>query len=132
MRKLKKIIWITLLLWLLPIVVFWLLLRNAHQPMLFFLIVYAWYPILACVISYKLASNNYLGVWKWISPVAFGLLNASVFYLTYGITNVLSMSNVAWDDMGNVVMNAVASIIGLGIGVAMKHLDQSFKKVQKL
>jgi len=130
MKETRKLVWIAILLWILPIVAFWLLFRIAYEPMLFLLIVYAWYPIIACVISYRIASKNYFGVWKWLSPVAFGVLNASVYYLTYGITNALSMSNVAWDDKSNLVISAIASIIGLGIGLLIKSPDKRLERKQ--
>lgn len=110
------------LVWFIPIVLFWLVLRVV--PMLFFMLVYAWYPILGGIISYKLVTNSRIGKWKYLSPIGMGCINCSVFYITYGITNMLSMSNVAWDDLGIFILNAIGSAIGLLAGIVMTKLSK--------
>lgn len=103
-----------MIVWMIPVVLFWLVLREA--PMLFFLIAYIWYPLLASRVSYEIVSRHDLPIWKWFVPPVICVLNMFVFYVTYAITNALGMSKVAWDNAGIFVLNAIGAVIGLGIG----------------
>lgn len=109
-----------LIAWFIPILLFWIVLKDI--PMLFFIILYTWYPVLGGIISYKLVMNDQLRKWRYLSPIGLGYINCGVFYVTYGITNVLSMSNVAWDDFGNFILNTLSSIIGLIIGIVVYNI----------
>lgn len=108
---------IAIIAWLFPVVLFWIVLRVV--PMLFFLIAYTWYPLLAGTISYVIASRTNWPIWKWSVPLIICVLNILVFYMTYAITNALGMSKVAWDNTYIFTLNAIGAGIGLGIGAGV-------------
>lgn len=114
------------ILWFIPIILFWLILMGA--PMLYLIIVYTWYPLLAGLISYKLVIGFDLGIKKWGLPIVLGFINSTVCYLTYGITNYLSMSKVGWSDRDNFISNAVVALIGVIVGLWRVHLEKNARK----
>ena len=109
MKIINKNVWIALFFWLLPIISFWFYFAYQHVPILYILIVVVWYPFWTCIVSYFIARGNRFGKWQWAFPLIFGLLNRSVYYLTFGISNALSISKVDIDDIGTLMARTIIS-----------------------
>lgn len=111
-----RVLLIYLLIWIFPIAIFWSF-KGGINPMLYYIVfLYGWYPISACVMSYKIGKCDCLGKLKRLSPVFIGVMNGLVWCLTYGVANTLVSGNLNPPEMADILFHIAFAVIGFVIG----------------
>ena len=114
--NLKDII-IYIILWSILIILFWVLLRYFANPFIvYILLYYVGYPIMATVFSYRLFKKSNGSSLRWLLISLVVALNGSAWYITYGLTNMLGESNIASPGIEHIIINVIAVAIGLVAG----------------
>lgn len=128
----KKLLCTWLLVWLIPIAIFWIF-KGIINPMLYSIVfLYGWYPISACVISYLIGERDYFGKLKWIAPILIGVMNGLVWCVTFGLANTLSSGNLNPPHMEDILFHTVPAIIGFVVGVVMRLIMKPAEKERKI
>lgn len=124
-----RILLLYLLLWMFPIAIFWIF-KGIINPMLYSIVfLYGWYPISACVFSYIIGKRDYWGKLKWLLPVIIGVLNGLDWWLTFALANTLLTGNLNLPHIEDILLNIVASAIGLAIGVTVFYIGNRRKAI---
>lgn len=131
-RNLSQIILIATYLgiWAFALIVFWFFISASDA--MGYSIVFLWIilPVATLVISLLIGKNNYLGKQKWLLPIAFGVMHTLAEYATFSVKNMITIEfvriNIPHFEM--ILIGALFSAIGLGIGSLIYHIKSDRKK----
>lgn len=131
-RNLSQIILIATYLgiWTFALIVFWFFISPSDA--MGYSLVFLWIvlPVATLVISLLIGKNNYLGKQKWLLPIAFGVMHMLAEYATFSVRNMIAIEftriNVPQFEM--ILIGALFSAIGLGIGSFIYHIKSNRKK----
>ncbi len=120
-----RILLVYLLIWLIPIIVFWCFIYALGAMLYSIVFQIGWYLFFAFIISYIVGRKNYWSVWKWVSPLFIGVLNALCWNLTFDIIGNHTFSEI---QFASVRQNTVAAAIGLLLGVTVRVIANKIKR----
>lgn len=109
--------------WILCVLTFWLLTGPADGFGYGLLAFYVVLPIATFLSSFFIGKNNFWGKWKWICPLVFGIMNMLAGYVTFKLANMVTVHVFRMPDFGDILPEAVVSLLGIGIGIAVKRLN---------
>lgn len=123
MKKKNKLITAYLLVWIVSLIVFWCLISGSDAMAFALLFLYIIIPITTFIVSLLIGKNGYWDKAKWLTPLAFGAMYMLAEYATFSLKNMITISferiNVPHFEL--ILIGAVISVIGLGIGAALKQ-----------
>lgn len=116
--------------WAFVLVVFWFFTEPTDA--LGYSLVFLWIilPVATLVISLLIGINNHFGKQKWFLPIAFGFMHMLAGYATFSVKNMISINftRINTPDFDIMLLGALFSIIGLGIGSLVCHIKYRVKK----
>lgn len=71
---------------------------------------------------YLFAADWYWGNRKWLFPLAFGIMYMLAEYATFSAANMISFSKINAPEFSMILIGAIISAIGLGIGATINNL----------
>ncbi len=77
-------------------------------------------PVTTFVVSLMIGKNDYMGEWKWISVIAFGIMYMLSEYATFSAANMAAFDKVNIPELGMIPAGAMISLIGMGIGMIIR------------
>lgn len=116
--------------WAFALIVFWFFISGSDA--LGYSLVFLWIilPVATFVISLLIGKNNHWSKGKWLTPITFGIMHMLAEYATFSVRNMISISftriNVPQFEL--ILIGAVVSAIGLGIGSLAYHIKSKDKK----
>ncbi len=122
-RFAKLIIIISYLaIWAIALIAFWFF-TDASDAMGYGLM-YLWVllPVTTFVLSLLIGLNDYWGRLKWVSAVTFGVMYMLAEYATFSAANMNTFGTINAPSFEMVLIGAIISAIGLGIGTAVKRV----------
>ena len=118
MKKQTILTAVYLAVWILSLMVFWIFMDGSDAIAYSLIFLYTLLPLTTLGVSFLIGKNNFFGKGKWASPVFFGLMLMLAEYLTFSLSNMISISfariNVPSAEL--FFAGAVVSLLGLGIG----------------
>mgnify|MGYP005809081429 FL=1 len=109
-----------LVIWAAAIIAFWFL--GSGSDAMGYSLVYLWIllPVTTFVVSLLIGKNDYMGEWKWLSFIAFGIMYMLSEYATFGAANMAAFDKVNIPELGMIPAGAMISLIGMGIGMIIR------------
>ncbi len=124
----KFILIITYLaIWAISLIVFWFFISDSDAMGYSIMFFWVLLPVTSFVLSLLIGKNDYWGKWKWISAVVFGIMYMLAEYATFSAANMISFNNINRPQFDMILIGAVISIVGLGIGVGINYLESRTK-----
>lgn len=107
--------------WAFALIVFWFFTSgsDAFGYSLMFLLILL--PVTTLVISILIGKNDYWGKYKWVTPIAFGVMYMLAEYATFSAANMASFDKINRPDFAMILGGAIISSVGLGIGTAIRR-----------
>lgn len=104
--------------WILSLMVFWIFMEGSDAIAYSLIFLYTLLPLTTFGLSFLIGKNNFFGKWRWASPVFFGLMLMLAEYLTFSLSNMISISfaRINAPSVELFIAGAVVSLLGLGIG----------------
>lgn len=105
-----------LAIWAFALITFWFFTDGSDA--MGYSLVFLWIvlPVSTFVVSFLIGKNNYCGKWKWLMPIAFGIMHMLAEYSTFSVANMISFDKINIPDFEMILGGAIISIIGLCIG----------------
>ena len=75
-----------------------------------------------------MGKNHHLGKGKWLTPIAFGAMHMLAEYATFSVRNMIAFAKINMPRFELILIGAVISGIGLGIGGLAHHIQSNRKK----
>lgn len=108
--------------WTISLASFWLFSRgDALGHTIMFL--YGVLPVTTFVISLLIGKNNYWGKWKWACAAVLGVMYMLADYMTFRAANMIAFGKVNIPELEMIIVGAIISLLGIMIGVAVRHLQ---------
>lgn len=106
--------------WAAAVIAFWFL--GSGSDAMGYSLVYLWIlmPVTTFVVSLLIGKNDYMGEWKWISVIAFGIMYMLSEYATFSAANMAAFDKVNIPELGMIPAGAMISLIGMGIGMIIR------------
>lgn len=118
-----------LVIWAFALIVFWLI--SAPSDAMAYSLMFLWFllPVTTFVISLLLGKNGFWGKRRWFATVAFGVMYMLAEYATYSLANMISnsFSKINMPDFKMVLIGAIISAVGMGIGVLLSRAKSDKK-----
>lgn len=123
-NKLSKLILIIsyLVIWAISLIVFWFFTSSSDAMGYSVMFLWILLPVTTFVYSLLIGKNNYWGNWKWLFPLGFGVMYMLAEYATFSTANMISFSKINAPEFSMILIGAIISAIGLGIGAAINNL----------
>ena len=108
--------------WAASLIAFWFF--SSGSDAMGYSIIFLWVllPVTTFVISLLIGKNNHFGKWKWLSAFAFGVMYMLAEYATFSTANMIAFDKINVPHFGMILTGAIISIVGLGIGSAIKRI----------
>lgn len=107
--------------WAFSILVFWLGCDGSDAMGYSLVFLCLVLPIATFVVSLLIGKNGHWGKWKWAVPIVFAVMYMLAEYATFDLANMIAFSKINIPHLEMLAVGAACSLIGLGIGVAVKH-----------
>lgn len=109
-----------LVIWAAAIIAFWFL--GSGSDAMGYSLVYLWIllPVTTFVVALLIGKNDYMGEWKWLSVIAFGIMYMLSEYATFGAANMAAFAEVNIPELGMIPAGAMISLIGMGVGMIIR------------
>lgn len=128
-KKLSLTILIALYLgiWAFALIVFWFFISGGDA--MGYSLVFLWIvlPVTTLAVSALIGRNDHMGKWKWAAPLAFGTMHMLAEYATFSTANMIQngFSRINPLQFELLLMGAIVSLTGLGIGSFMRRIKRS-------
>lgn len=110
-----------LAIWSISLASFWLFYKGdalGHSIIFLYIIL----PITTLVLSFIIGKNNYWGKWKWVSPIAFGVMYMLADYTTFSLSNMIAFEKFNMPQFGMIPAGAIVSVLGMCMGFGIYWL----------
>lgn len=107
-----------LLIWAICIGVFWIF-SSMDEGFYSIVFLFVTVPVLIFITSFLIGKNDYWGMYKWCSPILFGLTYMLSEYFTFSMANNLTFHRTNSPEWMMIVNGAVVSLVGIVIGLAV-------------
>lgn len=123
-NKLSKLILIIsyLVIWAISLIVFWFFTSSSDAMGYSVMFLWILLPVTTFVYSLLIGKNNYWENRKWLFPLGFGVMYMLAEYATFSAANMISFSKINAPEFSMILIGAIISAIGLGIGAAINNL----------
>lgn len=123
-NKLSKLILIIsyLVIWAISLIVFWFFTSSSDAMGYSVMFLWILLPVTTFIYSLLIGKNNYWGNRKWLFPLGFGIMYMLAEYATFSAANMISFSKINAPEFSMILIGAIISAIGLGIGAAINNL----------
>ena len=126
----KKFICKCIIAWLFPVVYFWLF-KGAINPIVYSLVLlHGWYNAFSVVVSFIIGKHDYFGIFKWLTPLVIGVMNAMTHPATFGLLNDINTGifDSIGIDVNEVINHVILSVVGLVAGVIIRFIVNRAKE----
>lgn len=131
MKKHLKGIMITvyLVIWSVSVAAFYLTPDDSGMGYAF---IYMWIimPATTFAVSLVIGKMNYWGKFKWLSPIAFGIMYMLLEYCTFSLANMLAFNKINVPDFSTIPLGIIFSLAGLIPGHILSLEPGTRKKAQ--
>jgi len=127
-KKLSLTILIALYLgiWAFALIVFWFFISGADA--MGYSLVFLWIilPVTTLVVSGFIGRNDHMGNWKWLTPLACGMMHLLAEYATFSTANMIlnEFSRLNPPRFELLFLGAVISLAGLGTGSLIRRIKK--------
>lgn len=113
-----------LFVWVLSIIVFWFF--TAPSDALGYSLIFMIFllPMTTFVISAIIGINNLCGNFKWLFPIAFGIMYMLCEYSTFSAKNIVTFGKLNLPSFEMILYGGIVSLIGLGIGILIRYIKR--------
>ena len=111
-----------LLIWAICIGVFWVF-SSMDEFVYSIAFLFFTVPVSIFITSFLIGKNDYWGVYKWCSPILFGLTYMLSEYFTFSMANNLTFHHTNSPEWMMIVNGAIVSLIGMAIGMAVSGVS---------
>ena len=118
-----------LVIWAISIIVFWFFTSGSDAMGYSLMFLWILLPVTTFVVSLFIGKNNYWGKWKWLSPLALGIMYMLAEYATFQSSNMIAFDKINAPRWEMILSGGIISIIGLCIG-EIANLCKRKKKVK--
>ena len=122
-RRMKlTLILITLGIWALSVIAFWLV--HSGMDAVGYSLAISWLvlPVLFFSVSFILGYRNWFGRWKWLAAPIFSLMYTLTGYATTVTIETMMVKSVIWPDFAKLPIGLALSLAGIGLGLlASRH-----------
>ena len=118
-----------LVIWAISIIVFWFFTSGSDAMGYSLMFLWILLPVTTFVVSLFIGKNNYLGKWKWFSPLVLGVMYMLAEYATFQSSNMIAFDKINAPRWEMILSGGIISIIGLCIG-EIANLCKRKKKVK--
>lgn len=111
-----------LAIWAFAIIVFWFF--TSGSDAFGYGLVFLWFllPVTTFVISLLIGKNNYWGNFKWLASPMLGIMYMLAAYATFSMANNIAFDKINPLDFAMILVGAVISLAGLGIGALVRRI----------
>ena len=112
--------------WAISLSTFWLFSKGdalGHTIMFLYIVL----PVTTFAVSFIIGRNDYWGKWKWLSPIAFGIMYMLADYTTFSTANMLAFEKLNMPQWGMIPVGAIISLLGISIGFGIYWLNSRKK-----
>lgn len=116
--------------WAFALIVFWFFTSGSDAMGYSFVFLWIILPVATLVISLIIGKNNHFGKQKWLLPIVFGIMHMLAEYATFSVRNMIAIefTRINVPDFELILVGAVLSAIGLGIGSLAYHIKANSKE----
>lgn len=108
-----------LVIWAISVIVFWF--SDSSDAMGYALVVfYLVLPIATFIISLFIGKDAGWSKAKWLMPLFFGVMYMLASYATFSLANAIAFDKVNLPELGEMLPGIIWSVVGMGIGTAVK------------
>lgn len=108
---------VTLGIWALSVLVFWLVESGFDSMGYGLVIMWAVLPVMFFAVSFIVGCQDWFGYWKWLVPLAFGLMYTLAGQVTTVTAEGMQIRAVIWPDFAKLPIGLIISIAGLALGL---------------
>lgn len=112
--------------WAISLITFWFFISGSDAMGYSLMFIWVLLPVTTFVISLLIGKNNYMGKWKWLLPIVFGIMYMLAEYATFSAANMAAFHKINMPEFGMILIGAMISLIGTGVGVLINFAN--FKK----
>ena len=105
-----------LVIWSISIIVFWFFTSGSDAMGYSLMFLWILLPITTFVVSLFIGRNTYWGKWKWLTPIAMGVMYMLAEYATFQFSNMMAFDKINTPSWGMILAGSVISAIGMSIG----------------
>jgi len=129
-NRLAKLILTVLYLaiWAIALITFWFFTDGSDAMGYGVMFLWVLLPVTTFVLSLLIGRNGYWGKLKWLSTIIFGVMYMLAEYATFSAANMKAFGKINAPNFWMILIGAIISAIGLGIGIAIKQIQQIKKK----
>lgn len=125
-NKLSKIILIAtyLVIWAAAEIVFWFFTSGSDAMGYSIMFLWILLPVMTFIISLLIGKNNEWGKAKWLFAIFFGIMFMLVPYSTFSAKNMAAFYTFRWPNFWVLPVGSAISLVGLGIGTFLRHIQK--------
>jgi len=116
-RSQLTLILITLGVWALSVIAFWLVHSGMDAVGYSLAVTWAVLPVLFFVVSFLIGYRGWFGKWKWLTALVLSLMYSLTGYVTSVTAQNMVVKSVIWPDFAKLPIGLAISLAGLGLGV---------------
>lgn len=122
-NKLSQIMLITayLIIWAISLISFWFFLDESQGLGYGIMYLMILLPVTTLIVSILIGKNNYFNKAKWTVPIILGAMYMLAEYSTFSVANMVEFDKVNLPNFSMIIVGAIISIIGIGIGVLIRR-----------
>lgn len=117
-----------LFIWVFSLIVFWFFTSGSNVMGYSFIFLWILLPSTTFVVSLLIGKDNYFGKWKWLSTIIFGIMYMLAEYATFQLANMMTFHKINLPSWELILIGAIVSAIGLGIGSSIYHINSKHEK----
>lgn len=107
--------------WAVSLIAFWFFISASDAMGYSLMFLWILLPVTIFAASFIIGKNNYFSKRKWLSAIVFGIMYMLAEYATFSASNMIAFSKINMPDWGMLVSGIIISLIGTGIGTAVKN-----------
>jgi transcriptional regulator with XRE-family HTH domain len=110
--------------WAFALIVFWFFIGGSDAMGYSLIFLWIILPVSTMMTALMIGKNNYFGKRKWLTPIAFGVMHMLAEYATFSAKNMIAFHKINVPQFELIVIGAVISFAGMGIGTLLEHRKQ--------
>ncbi len=117
--------------WAASLIAFWIFTDSSDAMGYGIMFLWVLLPATTFVVSLLIGKGNYMGNWKWLSSLGFGIFYMLAEYATFSAANMVAFGKVNLPEFGMALAGAVVSFSGLGIGAVINFIQSKRTKPRR-
>lgn len=110
--------------WTFSLIAFWFFISGSDAMGYSLMFLWVLLPVTIFAASFIIGKNDYLPKYKWLPAVISGIMYMLAEYATFSASNMIAFNKINMPEWGMLVSGAIISLIGTGIGAAVKTFSK--------